>query len=66
MPSAEYLGSGDITFPPRVGNLYKAVSITSANGTTPRDYDYGGPRLLHHRYGMSGGCYDNIGGSRDD
>lgn len=33
--SNDHLGSGDVHYPCRVGNLYAAQTIVAANGTTP-------------------------------
>jgi len=41
--SSDSLGSGDIHYPCRVGNLYAAQTITSANGTTPVTLITGAP-----------------------
>ena len=41
--SSDHLGSGDIHYPCRVGNLYNAVTLTSANGTTPVTIITGAP-----------------------
>jgi hypothetical protein len=41
--AADPLGSGDIPYRLRVGNLYNAVTLTSANGTTPVTIITGAP-----------------------
>lgn len=35
MTTTDTLGSGDVTYPLRIGNLYAAATINSGNGLTP-------------------------------
>lgn len=50
--SIDYMGSGDIKYPARVGNLYVAGTITSANGTTPVTCITGAPGYFITELGM--------------
>lgn len=50
--SIDYVGSGDIKYPARVGNLYVAGTITSANGTTPVTLFTGAPGYFITELGM--------------